>query len=178
LHRESLKLSESFNNAKRTSVRARAPSFMNHDYEDKVRESQEEPNIKVSMVSKSKRRLSFAESSLILDEPQTSNVNNFDKRRSSIRVDDVSAMKNSSYIAADQKIVTSYSAIPETPEMGLHRKTSESSFIEKPMGLSRRITQGREDLKMASIIIEKDQEMSLVQKRCQLYEDRNKQLEA
>ena len=89
-----------------------------------------------------------------------------------------SAMKSSTYIVNDPKMYGSNSIIPETPEIGLNRDASDSNFIEKPMGLSRRITQGREDLKMASMMIEKDQEMALIQKRCQLYENRNKQLEA
>jgi hypothetical protein len=43
--------------------------------------------------------------------------------------------------------------------------------------VSRRIIQGKEDLKMASVIFEKDQEVSMLTKKNHLYENQVKQLE-
>ena len=48
---------------------------------------------------------------------------------------------------------------------------------ENQMSLSRKINQGKEELKYASQLIEKQQELALFEKKCKHYELQNRQLE-
>jgi len=81
----------------------------------------------VNNVSNSRRRLSFAESSLILEDPQTLNVEQFGRRRNTMFKFDEQPLKSSGVL--DPKVHAISSVVPESPEMPLNSKTSESNFI-------------------------------------------------
>lgn len=86
---------------------------------------------------------------------------------------DAQPLKNSSYISKDDSSRMSASEVREalspTRKMASLSRIDDDINIERLNAVSKRINMQKDDLKLTSIIFEKDEELILLQKKCQLF---------